>query len=717
MLKAKATINLKSIFLSTVFFGLILSLLSIPSPAAARIANGTLSPASSASLYGIRSDDDNVGAWYFKNNQWEYYEIALPSASPPSFTTITAPNNTDIYGVRSDTGKIGVWRYTNSWNYFDINVGPSFLTIAAEDYANIFGIRSDNGQIGQLVDNNNHWQYFDLGGPAVSSLDVPPGSAVFGIRKDTGAIGEWSYSGGWNYGDLGGPAVSAISAPDDTHVFGIRSDTGKIERWDVNGYTDLGGPSLSALVAVDNRHVYGIRSDTGQIGQLVSIDGHVWGYTDFGGPSFTTIVAPDVAHIFGTLSTGVVGSWTLNGAVWQYAEVDIAGWSQQPTVSGWTNPAFSTPIFPKSRMIGVNEPFAVEESTILTMKPIQLTNFPGNIAPHTLAEDQRVLAALAGGHHIGMYRDIIPVEMIAPAKIGGHTYWSQIRNTLTMFKYYNLDVIISFGAPLPQWMVPPGQSPWCFIPSDGSDWQTLKNNLGFAIGGVVSAMAADPILKDWFTTHVQVEGFNEFDGLGTMKAGACQPMQGTPEKAADLQNGIQYVLNQNKTSVQTLMPSNGGSAQFLHDYYYSYNGSGLPNVHMYINGSTADDVMRSVRVKLAGIQNALPLKLRNRIYIGETGEARATDLCKAGSNWALPDGLSAGASAGSERQKFYTMMLSDPIVSNAAEARLFWRLYDLPDTTPTDADVGTDDPCELHAGLIDIKGNETDILRFITMGI
>jgi hypothetical protein len=345
-------------------------------------------------------------------------------------------------------------------------------------------------------------------------------------------------------------------------------------------------------------------------------------------------------------------------------------------------------------MVGVDEGFMLETSSAALAK---LPLLPTNGSPRTLPDVTARVYDLAANHHMGMYRDIVPVEMLAPTR-GDQTYWPHMKKVLTVFKNYNLHLILSFGSPLPQWMAPSSGAPWsgwCIQPAADPDWEELKNDLAWTIGGFAATMANDPDFAAWAQDHLYIEGFNEFDGVGTSQAdGTCTPWSGSAGRAADLQNGIAYVLDHYGAKVQTLMPSAvGGNAQWVADYYAA-GGSGLPNVHLYFPpGSTVQQALSFFEGKMAGFDQVVPPSMQNRIYLGEIGVAEAVGGCSAADASAMDD---------ADQQALIQGVVTDPVVENATEAVVFWRLYDLPPT------ASGGNACENQFGITDIAGTTYD---------
>ncbi len=316
----------------------------------------------------------------------------------------------------------------------------------------------------------------------------------------------------------------------------------------------------------------------------------------------------------------------------------------------------------------------VKDSFVLSSNVVDLPALPTNRVFHPLKQFADIISKLHQ-RHVGIYSDIIPIEMIAPSTTSKEgkperasdykRYWNDIRNILLMFKKDNVSLVLPFGMPLSQWMWPkPSRfdthkyewSGWCPMveaPYRDEAWSDLENNLASTIGEFVGAMANDPELKGWFVSHVFIVPYDEFDSIGTAETipakevcpeGGTTPCKLTPahsecdhsknptgKMAADLSNKLVSVLNHYGATVQIHMPSSvkGGekSISYLREYYASH-GSGLPNVHMYFApGSTPEQALNQFRTRMADYQAAVPKFYQSRFFIGEIGVARPRRDC------------------------------------------------------------------------------------------
>ena len=340
-------------------------------------------------------------------------------------------------------------------------------------------------------------------------------------------------------------------------------------------------------------------------------------------------------------------------------------------------------------MVGFNEVIALATSSAFSELPSLATN---NIARSMASIDARIVD-LTGNRHIGLFRDVIPLSMIAPSP-NDQRYWNDIRKMLVMYKNLNSRLVLTLGMPIPDWMRPTANPwhGWCPIPENAAGWTTLKNSISWAFGDFLAAMAhSDPALKNWMESHLYIESFNEFDSLGmVLPNGDCASFRGTPAQAADLQNGVVWVLNYYGLRLQTLMPSVGGNPSFIANYY-AEGGTGLPNVHLYLPGnSTPSTGIALFESILSQVRNVLPAHLQNRIFITEAGVSTVQNACTVST---------AGAMNELDRAEYYRALLSSSTVKTAAEGLIFWRIYDLPaGKTPAV-------PCEETFGAVDVNDN------------
>jgi hypothetical protein len=118
---------------------------------------------------------------------------------------------------------------------------------------------------------------------------------------------------------------------------------------------------------------------------------------------------------------------------------------------------------------------------------IQCTNCPGNIQPRTLPEIAAVIIDLAINQHVRAFREIIPLQLLAPNAMRSSTRttvavdssnYAIIDSIIALFKRQKLHLILALGNPIPAWAAPWGNGYSCFLPpaTDTADFLVLKNN-------------------------------------------------------------------------------------------------------------------------------------------------------------------------------------------------------------------------------------------------
>lgn len=312
---------------------------------------------------------------------------------------------------------------------------------------------------------------------------------------------------------------------------------------------------------------------------------------------------------------------------------------------------------------------------------------------------------LSANRHVGAFREIIPLAALAPTAPSTPGGSSTDRNyqdaidVITSYSGYSDNLVIAFGLPLPSWMVGGRLGTYSNVmPASDADWELLKNKIAMEIGYFVKALWESPrINRTWMSTHLYIEGFNEFDSLENLESlGGGNPIRGraTPVRAASLQNGVQWALNYFKLPVQTLMPSIVGAfpnmdiPTYLSAYYAAY-GTGLPNVHIYVDNATlaeanaANDFTAQFVQQVNRISAALPLPLQNQIYVTETGAAeRDANYCqKSNPNSMTP----------TQRAQLYAKIASNATTLAKVKSLLFWRLV----KGPSSEELG----CETYFGV------------------
>lgn len=311
-----------------------------------------------------------------------------------------------------------------------------------------------------------------------------------------------------------------------------------------------------------------------------------------------------------------------------------------------------------------------------------------NIPARSLATFNGLLYDLTANRHVGAHREILPMADIEPTYLSQANYpW--IEDVIASYAAVNSTLILALGLPLPPWMS--SISTECIMPADPAAWQALKDAMGLSAGRLMQYLwNSQKISRNWLGSKFYLEGFNEFDNVFTL---GCQDhSHSTPKRAADLQNGIQAVLNGSGIPIQTLMPSIVGAnpslypgasspgqamGEFIQDYYNKYYGTGLPDIHYYSQQTTASGYVSDVAGGVGVIASYLPARLQGQLVLGETG----------GPAWAsdCPNGLVPG-----ERNPLLAAIASNSVIQSDVAILAFWRLMDLP--------AGYIAGCEAHYG-------------------
>ncbi|ALN64841.1 hypothetical protein GLA29479_3990 [Lysobacter antibioticus] len=310
-----------------------------------------------------------------------------------------------------------------------------------------------------------------------------------------------------------------------------------------------------------------------------------------------------------------------------------------------------------------------------------------NMRPVSFDRISRRLFDLADKQHVGAFREIIPVSLLHPERTNTDRY-SYVADVVNLYEDYNLHLILTFGTPVPNWMS--GGSHFAPMPESDTTWTQLKNNLSWEMGGLVNYLANDPrISREWLRTRLYVEGFNEFDSVaGVRPDGSVSTVFSTPERAADLQGGINFVLNHygvvtNQTTPsitgahETFLNNAGGdwsiSARNYMGAYYAVGGGGYPNVHLYRSGGsppTADKMLSALRAGIVEVGKFVPTAYRGKMLLGEVGSFDLTSFCS-------PPQPHVGLPI-AERDSLYRKIAADPTIGNATHMITFWRLMNLP---------------------------------------
>ena len=365
--------------------------------------------------------------------------------------------------------------------------------------------------------------------------------------------------------------------------------------------------------------------------------------------------------------------------------------------------ASSYPVPDKSQMIGVSETFSHNASKLVYQN---IKGLPTNTVYRPLPDEAHWIRDLAVNHHVRLFRDVVPVAMLAGKAAEDQSYWGQLAQTIDVFRSMNVRLVLDFSYPLPEWMIPPEDSnSTCKAVMDLGKWPQLKNSMSWAIGGFVAAMAQDPSRMAWMRLNLFLEPLNEVDNE---KCGL------TPAQAAELYKGIVYVLSKYGVQVQVLSPSFVNNKPSFVSAYYAAGGGGLPNVHIYTpHNSTPDSTIHFLRAQLGKYQAAVPRELRARFFMTETGVALSTADDQPHSN------TSGAVMNEADRNVLYQEIINDPTINQSTEAIAFWRLYDLPQTPGLYGVPGIKGfESEGHFGIVDSRGAAyTSVAQSIFDGI
>jgi len=358
---------------------------------------------------------------------------------------------------------------------------------------------------------------------------------------------------------------------------------------------------------------------------------------------------------------------------------------------------------PNKWAVGVNTLFVQEYAMSLG---IACPGCPGNVAPHTLAEIQATLLDLAANQHVGVFREIIPFELLSPNgtndPAGGQmpvdsTNYAAIDAVIALYQQYNLHLILSLGNPIPAWAAPWGNVYGCFVPptSDTADFYTFQNNLSWTVGNYLNHLKQKGF-NPWMgggpnsptSGGLFVEGFNEWNANANYTN--CSDFTvASPQRAALLEGGISWVANFYGVTVNFAAPSVVGPTQGLAGWYTSYyaaGGVGAPNVHIYQNGlgvpGSATTASLFAQTQLNPLIAALPANYRNQVIWGETGFGENINGCTGPNSmdladWSWYDTMTAQMVTG-----------SNTAISSAVQLLTVWRLDQLPQANTCEATFG-----------------------------
>jgi hypothetical protein len=347
--------------------------------------------------------------------------------------------------------------------------------------------------------------------------------------------------------------------------------------------------------------------------------------------------------------------------------------------------------------VGLNEIFIQEylEQQGLTA----CAQCPKNARNRTLNEINCRVLDLAGSRHVGVYREIIPLYMVQPvSNFNDPTnllYRQKIFDVLQKYAAYNVNLILSFGGAFPQWMSPQFDrldGNWCPWPaaSDSATFETLKNNMSWAIGNLINDMKNRGIPALWIQNSLFIEGLNEFDATqgrrfvngawictgdppdpGDPPYGTHPYRDATPARAASLQGGINFVLNSYGIANRQTSPSVAGYfpfglptvadniGRFLSDYYANA-GEGYPSLHFY--WPDISEIANALNV----INGYVPAQWQNQLVLSETGQPEYNPTDCGPEQPGLP-----------VRDFFYRDLAADPTITARTMLLAFWRTMDL----------------------------------------
>jgi hypothetical protein len=353
--------------------------------------------------------------------------------------------------------------------------------------------------------------------------------------------------------------------------------------------------------------------------------------------------------------------------------------------------------------VGTNTMFILEYALSLGV-PCQ--NCPGNVQPRTLSQINSLLHDLTANQHVGAFREIVPLELLSPSGTNNptgiqmpvdSTNYAVIDAIMNLFKSNHVHLILAIGNPIPPWAAPWGHGYACFIPptSDSTNFNTLKNNISWAIGnylnhlksqGYAKWMAGDPNSPK--SGGLFIEGFNEWNGNASYQN--CHDLTAaSPQRAAILESGIDWVANfygvtVNLAAPSVVFPSQGLAAWYT--AYYAAGGIGAANVHIYGNGlSSSTDTKTAIlyaQTQLKLLISALPAAYKTTMIWGETGYGEAGPLCH-GVNalpldkWAQYDVAAAQLVTG-----------ADPVITPAVRLLTVWRLDQLANQSACEGSFG-----------------------------
>lgn len=296
----------------------------------------------------------------------------------------------------------------------------------------------------------------------------------------------------------------------------------------------------------------------------------------------------------------------------------------------------------------------------------------------SLIEIQSRLYDLLANQHVGIFREIVPLNELHPVE---RTFnYSYAADVIRYYSGYNAHLVLSFGLPLPAWMTKGTQTYINVMPDSDEDWNTLMNYIAVEVVNLVGVLWNDPrISRDWMRTRLFLDGFNEFDSLKN----AAPPFsnsnsKATPQRAAQLYNAIVSRLSAKGIQINSLSPSIVGVhpvydiPEYLQEYYRQ-QGGGLPNAHIYLDirkSPAAADFVRAFNARIEAINSKLPAVYKNNIFIGEVGAAARNEAayCQSSDQNSMDP---------TQREGLFEMLAKDADVNARLHSLVFWRLMKL----------------------------------------
>jgi hypothetical protein len=346
--------------------------------------------------------------------------------------------------------------------------------------------------------------------------------------------------------------------------------------------------------------------------------------------------------------------------------------------------------------VGVNTMFIYEYALSLGLS---CPNCPGNVNPHTLQQIQTTINNLVADQHVGTFREIVPFQLLSPngtndpsgsAMPADTTNYAVIDAVMDIFRANNVHLILALGNPVPAWA-----APWtggnglngCFLPplSDTTDFYTLRANIAWTMANYVNHLQQNGY-GGWMSGGppagggLFLEGWNEWNTLANYQNCSDFSAQ-TPERAAELENGISWVV-QNfygitanlaaPSIVEAYKQLDGGSiGANYYQSYYAAGGLGAPNVHIYEWGETSYiPAYQDLQTRLHTLSAALPSQYQTKVILGETGFAD-------GANCSGPETIDANDWAWYDDAIAQTVTGADANSTQTVQLLTVWRLDQL----------------------------------------